>query len=368
MTTKTKRILIAITLCIVLLLGTAFAQSGVRVYVNGMRVNESVIMSNDRTYLPVRAVTEALGADVVWDEETQSVFITFTEDDMIAKVVEQVSPSVVTIVGNQASSSVVDSYNNPTVHGSGVIYKSNGHIVTNAHVVKDLKNLTVVLSDGTMLPGKVLYSDDVADLAVVKVDKVGLTSITMGKMETVVAGKTALAIGTPVSLSMRNTVTKGIVCAAEVALPDSHYKLIQTDATVNPGNSGGPLLNTKGELIGINSSKYVSASIDNMAFAIPVDTVQYAISQFEANGKINRPELDITLENSWEAKIGLPTTKGVTVKKSGLSTLCPGDVIERVNGIQVHSVADWNEAVKKTYTGSLQIVYTRDGVQQEVTI
>ncbi len=368
MKTRTKKTLIAGILGGVILLGTVFAQSGVRVYVNGMRVNESVIMSNDRTYLPVRAVSEALGANVEWDEETQSVFITFTEDDMIAKVVEQVSPSVVTIVGNQVSSNVVDSYNNPTVHGSGVIYKSNGHIVTNAHVVKDLKNLTVVLNNGTMLPGKVLYSDEVADLAVVKVDKVGLTPITMGDMETVVAGKTAIAIGTPVSLSMRNTVTKGIVCASGVALPDSHYKLIQTDATVNPGNSGGPLVNTKGEMIGINSSKYVSAAIDNMAFAIPVDTVKYAISQFEANGKINRPELDITLENSWEAKIGLPTTKGITVKRSGISQLMQGDLITAVNGVAVHSVADWNEAIKQTYTGSLHIVYTRDGVQKEVTM
>ncbi len=368
MKTRTKKMLIASILGGALLLGTVFAQSGVRVYVNGMRVNESVIMSNDRTYLPVRAVSEALGADVVWDEETQSVFVTFTEDDMIAKVVEQVSPSVVTIVGNQASSSVVDSYNNPTVHGSGVIYKSNGHIITNAHVVKDLKNLTVVLSNGNMFPGKVLYSDETSDLAVVKVEQVGLTPITMGKAESVASGKTALAIGTPVSLSMRNTVTKGIICASEVALPDSYYKLIQTDATVNPGNSGGPLVNTKGELIGINSSKYVSASIENMAFAIPVDTVQYAIAQFEANGKINRPELDITLENSWEAKIGLPTTKGITVKRSGISQLVQGDVITAVNGVAVHSVADWNEAIKKTYIGSLHIVCTRDSAQKEVTI
>ncbi len=346
-----------------------YANSSVRVYVNGMRVYEDVIVKNERTYIPLRAVSEALGANVVWDQASGSAFITFTEEDAVSKVVSDVSPSVVTIVGNYAGTGTTVQYNNPTMHGSGVVYKSNGYIITNAHVVEDIKNLTVVLNDGTSIPGQVLYSDKDADLAIVKIDKLGLKPITMADKSTILSGKTAIAIGTPISLSMRNTVTKGIVCGNGVSLPDSYYKLIQTDATVNPGNSGGPLLNSTGELIGINSSKYASLTIDNVAFAIPVDTVQYAISQFEKYGYIKRPNLDVSLEQSWEAKIGLPTTKGITVKKSNISMLQTGDHITYVNDVPVHSIADWNEAIKATYDGTkLKIGYTRNGVFSRVEI
>ncbi|MBR2477110.1 MAG: trypsin-like peptidase domain-containing protein [Clostridia bacterium] len=357
-------------LCAFVMMGsTAYAQSDIRIYVNGMRLNDDVIVSNDRTYVPVRAVSESMGADVLWDGTSRSIFITFTEDEMIAQLVSDVSSSVVSIIGNYNSTGGTSGYNNPTVHGSGVIYSSNGYIITNAHVVEDLRNLTVVLNDGTMLPGVVLYSDKEADLAIVKIDKIGLKPIAMADKNTILSGKTAIAIGTPISMSMRNTVTKGIVCGNDVALSDSYYKLIQTDATVNPGNSGGPLLNTKGELIGINSSKYASVAIDNMAFAVPVDTVQYVITQYERYGRVMRPQLNVTLEQSWEAKIGLPTKKGITVKITSNPLLKVGDVITDVNGIEVRSIADWNEAIKDTYNGqTLDIGITRNGSNIRINV
>ena len=349
--------------------GIVAAHDEIRVYINGMRLNEQVIMSNDRTYVPLRAVGESLGAQVEWDEKSNSAFITFTEDDAVAKIVEQVSPSVVTIIGNYAGGGQAVSYNNPTMHGSGVVYRSNGHIITNAHVVENIKNLTVVLNDGSSYPASVLYSDEKSDLAIVKIDKLGLKPIVMADENTILSGKTAIAIGTPISLSMRNTVTKGIVCGKDVAIEDSYYKLIQTDTAINPGNSGGPLINSKGELIGINSSKYVSVGIDNVAFAIPVDTVQYVISQFETYGYINRPNINITLEQSWEAKIGLPTTKGITVKTSSEALIHTGDIITAVGGIDVHSIADFNEAVKDSYDGvTLKITVTRGGTSMGVEL
>lgn len=347
---------------------TVFAQSGVRVYVNGIRVNEKTILDNDSTYIPLRAVSEAMGAKVSWDAGTKSAYITFTEDDAIAKIVEDASPSVVTIVGNYQSGRDEDRYNNLTAHGSGVVYKSNGYIITNAHVVKDLMNLTVVFSDGTLVPGKVVCSDEQADIAIVKVDRLGLKPITFADKNTVVSGKTAIAIGTPISLSMRNTVTRGIVCGNGVSLKDSHYKLIQTDATVNPGNSGGPLLNTKGELIGITSSKYVSMSIDNVAFAIPVDTVEYIIKQYEQHGFVKKMTFNFELEPSWEAKIGLPTQKGLTVKNSKDATLQNGDVIISLNDISVHSITDWNEAVKVNSGLPLKVKYQRGDALMEAMI
>jgi len=340
-----------------------------KVFVNGIRLNEKIIVENGNTYVPLRAIGEAFGASIKWDERANIAYVTFTEDEVIAKIVENASPSVVTIVGNYQSGREEDRYNNLTTHGSGVVYKSNGYIITNAHVVKDLKNLTVVFSDGTLLPGKVVCSDELADIAIVKVDKIGLTPITFADKSTIVSGKTAIAIGTPISLTMRNTVTKGIVCGNGVSIRDSHYKLIQTDTTVNPGNSGGPLLNTKGELIGITSSKYVSMNIDNVAFAIPVDTVEYVIKQYEQYGFVKKIVFGFDLEPSWEAKIGLPTQKGLTVKNSEEKSLIDGDVVISLNGIEVHSITDWNEAVKQTCNGQSAIVkFTRNDTVMETEI
>lgn len=359
-----------IAFLIICMLLSIVASADVRVYVNGMRVNEQVIVKDERTFVPLRAVSEALGASVIWNAQANSVEISFTEDDAVSKIVSDVSESVVTIVGNYSRSQTSDIYNNPTMHGTGVIYKSNGYIVTNAHVVKDIKNLTVVLNEGTALPGNVLYSDEDADLAVVKIDKIGLKPITMANPDDIISGRTAIAIGTPISLSMRNTVTKGIISATDVSLNDSYYKLIQTDAAINPGNSGGPLVNIKGELIGINSSKYMSVGIDNIGFSIPIDTVKHVINHFERYGRVVRPNQNFTLEQSWEAKIGLPTTKGITIKTSQNENLLPGDVITAVNYIPVHSIADWNEAIKDTYNGSnITITYSRGNVfSQSITI
>ncbi len=360
-----------LVLCALLLLGSIniYAAENIRVYVNGVRFNGDIILQNDRTFIPLQAVSETLGANVAWDETTNSAFITFTEDDAIAKVVENVSSGVVTIIGIYDDGKVTSQYNTPTVHGSGVIYKSNGYILTNAHVVDKLRNLTVVLNDGTCLPGQVLYSDETADLAVVKIDKIGLKPIPMAKQDTVVSGKTAIAIGTPISLSMRNTVTKGIICGINVSIPGSYYKLTQTDAAINPGNSGGPLLNTKGELVGIVSSKFVHTDIDNVGFAVPIDTVQYALAQFEQNGNIKRPSVAIDLEPSWEAKIGIPTQKGLLVTSDKIPNLLTGDEITAVNGIPVHSITDWNEALKQTYTGnSFWVHIIRNGVESDIEI
>ncbi len=366
---KAKKTLLCLLLILVLCSTVVLAQSTVRVYVNGMRVNEDVILKDGRTYVPLRAVSETMGAEVSWDEASFSAHIAFTEDDAIAKIVETASPSVVTIIGNYIDSTEASKFSHPTAHGSGVVYRSNGYILTNAHVVDNIKNLTVVFNNGDTVAGQVLFSDALADLAIVKVNKIGLSPITFADASTIAAGKTAIAIGTPISLTMRNSVTKGIVSGVGVPLEDAHYKLLQTDTTINPGNSGGPLLNAKGELIGINSSKYAGIGIENLGFAIPIDTVTHAINQYEAYGKILRPSFAFTMENSWEAKIGLPTKKGITVKTSNDAQLKAGDIITTVNGISVHSIADLNEAIKQTYNGTeVHIVYTRGGETREAIL
>ena len=365
---QTTAIIASAVLASLLTTYVGFAQTSdmPRVFVNGKKLDAEVIMKDDRIYVPLRAVNESLGAEVSWDGEARVAYVDFSEDDQLSKLVEEISPCVVAIIGNYNGKESEIQFNNPTIHGSGVVYKSNGYILTNAHVVKDIKNLTVILNDGTSLPGTVLYSDENADLAVVKINKLGLRAIKMADMATVKSGKTAIAIGTPVSMSLRNSVTKGIISSPAVSLSDSYYRLIQTDTTINPGNSGGALINTKGELVGITSSKFVNINIENIGFAIPIDTVKYALAQFEAYGEIKRPDFGITLEQSWEAKIGLPTTKGLVVKKAPNGILSEGDVIIKVNDIRVSSIVDWNEAVKTTYNGdSLNITYKKGGENGE---
>ena len=141
------------------------------------------------------------------------------------------------------------------------------------------------------------------------------------------------------------------------------YPLIQTDAAINGGNSGGPLIDLNGNLIGINSSKYAGIGIEGVAFSIPLETINYVLDQFEKNGKVLRPEIKVSFEESWEAKIGLPTQKGLTVKNSHSAVLADGDIVTAVNGIPVHSITDYNKAIRDSFNGTLSITFTRGGAE-----
>ncbi len=345
----------------------------VNIYVNGTPQLAVGYLNGDTTYVPLRAVSEALGADVSWDEATQSAYISFNEDNLITKLADEISPSVVAIVGNykpEYMTSTQHNFNELTAHGTGVVIKSGGVILTNAHVVEDIENITVVFQDGTSYAGTVQNIDKISDLAIVKINKLGLKPVTFANPESVVAGKSVIAIGTPLSLSMRNTVTKGIISGVNVSTADSYYPLIQTDAAINSGNSGGPLINMQGQLIGINSSKYAGVGIEGMAFSIPLETVNYVLAQFEKNGKVLRPDIGVTFENSWEANIGLPTNKGITVKSSTSEYLKNGDTVTKVNGRSIHSIIEYNSAVRDTYTGgdTLSITVTRNGEETDVDV
>lgn len=361
-----KKQIIAVIAALFIMQGSAYADD-VNIFVNGAPLVTDGFISNDTTYIPLRAVSEALGANVNWDGESRSVYIDSDEDTRTAQVIAAAGESVVAIVGNLKSGYITGTaadYNELTAHGTGVVIKSGGIILTNAHVVSDIENITVIFNDGESYPAQVQYIDKSSDLAVVKVNRLGLKPIAFAPAGSTFPGQTVVAIGTPVSLSMRNSATKGIVSGVDVSLSDSYYPLLQTDAAINGGNSGGPLLNMNGQLVGINSSKYAGIGIEGMAFSIPLETVNYVLAQFEANGRVIRPDLGITLENSWEARIGLPTKKGITIKASASGILQVGDVINMVNGIEVHSVADYNKILRDTYTsGNVSVVYTRGGEQ-----
>ena len=343
----------------------AEASDGAKVYVNGQMLDSEAYIINDRVYVPLRAVSESMGAEVTWDNATRSAYVEQKEESAVINTVAASGESVVAIVGTYKSSVIskdAQNYNELYSHGTGVIIKSNGTILTNAHVVKDINQITVVFSNGDSYSGSVQYIDEISDLAIVKINKLGLKPISFAKEHSLVVGQTVIAIGTPRSVNHINSASKGIVSGVGVNIGE-HYLFTQSDVAINGGNSGGPLVNLKGELVGINSMKYSGMGVEGMSFSIPVDTINYVLSSFEKYGKVLRPDTGIAFTESWESKIGVPTKKGLSVTSSKNASIMPGDVITHVNGYDVHSVADYNEAIKKSFNGeSITINYTRGGV------
>lgn len=359
-----KSFYILLAVLLIASFATASANDTVSVIVDGKKLDTPALLIDNTTYVPLRAVSESMGAEVAWDGETRSAIVNSADSEKaLTDAIGEASKSVVAITGNAKN------HFGLMAHGTGVVIKSGGIILTNAHVAEDMENLTVILHDGSNFPAKVQYIDTEADLAVVKINKLGLKPIVFGDASSVIPGKTVYAIGTPLSLSMRNTVTKGIVSAVNVSATDSYYPLLQTDAAINGGNSGGPLITTDGKLIGINSSKFVGLGIEGLAFSIPLDTINFVLSQFEKNGKVLRPDIGISFENSWEASVGLPTAKGITVVSSTNASVVKGDELISVNGVLVHSITDYNTALRDTAKdGSILLTIKRNGEKIDLAV
>lgn len=364
-----KRIGTALLAIMSLSVGVSAADASV--YVNGQKLDSDAYIIDDRVYVPLRAVSESLGAEVSWDNATRSAIVEQTEDDIVINTIASVSESVVTIVGNYSSpylSTDAQNYNELYAHGAGVVIKSNGTILTNAHVVKDIQNLTVIFGNGDTYSGVVQYSDETSDLAVVKINKLGLKPITFAPENSLRVGQSVIAIGTPLSVNYMNSASRGIVSGVGVNV-GAHYLFTQSDVAINGGNSGGPLINLKGELVGINSLKHVGSDVEGLSFSIPVDTINYVLASFEKYGKVLRPETGVTLTESWESKIGVPTKKGLTVTASKNELLKAGDMVTHINGYEVHSITDYNEAIKKSFNGvSVTFTVTRGGQSQNIEI
>ena len=318
---------------------------------------------NGEVYVKASSLVAELGGTGEYDAKTKTY--AYTPKSVIPDVIKQVSPSVVAIIGKPDDAQADNRFS--LAHGTGVVVKSDGWIVTNAHVVKDMKKIVVVTADGKEYEGTRKQIDEKSDLALVKVNKTGLKPATFAKSPLKLeVGETAIAIGTPVSFSLRNTATVGVISGMNRSI-SSDYNLIQTDAAINPGNSGGPLINLKGEVIGINSMKFVDVDIDSIGFAIPADTVQYVLNQFYKYGKVKRASLGVELEESWSAVVGLPSEEPMTVqsvssanaKKAGIRS---GDQIFSVSGKQVYSEVELTELLKAYLPGdTVKVEVLSDG-------
>jgi serine protease Do len=314
-------------------------------------------------YVKASSLVAQLGGTGTYDSASKKY--NYTPADPVADVVKKVSPSVVAIIGQPQDESAANRFS--LAHGTGVVVRKDGLILTNAHVVSGMDRIVVVTSDGKEYEGIKKQIDETSDLALLKIDAANLKPARLASAPLKVqVGETVVAIGTPVSFSLRNTATVGVISGMNRSV-SSFYNLLQTDAAINPGNSGGPLVNLKGEVVGINSMKFVDVEIDSVGFAIPADTVQYVLNQFSKYGKVMRPSLGFELEESWSAVVGLPTEEPMTVtavssaeaKNAGIKV---GDQLYSVGGKQVSTLVELNELLKAYLPGqTVPITLLSDG-------
>ncbi|RAS84691.1 S1C family serine protease [Priestia endophytica] len=279
--------------------------------------------------------------------------------------------------------------------GSGVIYKKSGnyaYIVTNHHVVEGASQVEVQVSEGTRLQAKVIGSDELTDLAVLRIDGSKVNSVAeFGDSSKLTLGEPAIAIGNPLGF-LEGSVTEGIISSTNRTIPvdtngdgqeDWQSEVIQTDASINPGNSGGALINIDGQVIGINSSKIAQDEVEGIGFAIPMNVAKPIIEDLEQDGKVDRPTLGVRIADLSQVNpvgrtetLKLPDSvqEGVVIievegsslaEKAGLKQY---DVITKVNGDKISSDAELRRSIYESNGKKMSITYYRNGKEQTTTV
>ena len=261
--------------------------------------------------------------------------------------------------------------------GSGFIISADGYVITNAHVVQRADEVTVTLTDKREFKAKVIGTDERTDVAVLKIDVTGLPKLTVGDSDKVRVGEWVLAIGSP--FGFENTVTAGIVSAKSRDTGD-FVPFIQSDAAVNPGNSGGPLFNTRGEVIGINSQIFSGGGgYLGISFAIPVNTAMNVANQLIKTGKVNRGRIGVSIPNpitkDLAESLGLPNTKGALIDSvekdapADKAGILAQDIVLKVNGKQIDSNIDLSRTIGNTPPGTKVVMSIwRKGGMKEITV
>ena len=307
-------------------------------------------------------------------------------------VANKVLPSIVGISIDYTVNSMFGQSSTAKASGSGIIISEDGYILTNNHVINssssnsnsyyqitEANNLKVTLyNDDTEYDAKVIGSDSQTDLAVIKIEKTDLTAAELGDSSAVQVGEFAMAVGNP--LGLQSSISCGIVSAKDREVTDTDtkttYHVIQTDAAINSGNSGGALVNADGKVIGINTLKLSGTGVEGIGFAIPINSTIDVYKELISKGKISRPFIGITgidLDEATAKKNNL--VEGIYVKsienfsaaeKAGVKV---GDVITEADGSLVKNMAELNTIKNKHSVGDkLKIKVNRDGKEKELTL
>ena len=279
-----------------------------------------------------------------------------------------------------------------TATGSGIIISEDGYILTNNHVVSsstsnnndsfyqvsEASKLTVTLfNDSTEYEAKIVGKDEQTDLAVIKIDKTGLSKAEFADSDSIKVGEFAMAVGNPIG--MESSVTCGIVSAVNREVTDSDgkkYTLIQTDAAINSGNSGGALVNSEGKVIGINTLKLSGTGIEGMGFAIPINSTTDITSQLIQYSKVKRPYIGITgidldeqTAKTYNLVIGVYVKSVEDFSSAEKAGVKPGDVIIEADGTKITNMDDLNKIKNSHKIGDeMKIKVNREGQEKELTI
>ncbi|MBR0460409.1 trypsin-like peptidase domain-containing protein [Candidatus Saccharibacteria bacterium] len=331
------------------------------------------------------------GAPIAFNPSNDGNSANFTEGS-IADVANKVSPSVVSIITETRTMSFWGQESTSSAAGTGIIVSSDGYVLTNKHVINGANNINVVLDNGTTYDDvSVVTTDPVNDVAFLKIkDASDLTPATLGNSKTISIGQQVIAIGNALG-QFQNTVTAGIISGIgrSVTASDSSSSstealtdMIQTDASINAGNSGGPLVNAAGEVIGINTA--VSADGENIGFAIPISSVKGMLSEILETGSAERAYLGVHYANitpDVAKKYELPVTAGAYVysdsKYSAVVKDSPAakagvkekDIITAVNGTKVGSAGSVSSLIGEYKPGdTVQLTILRDGKEMTLNV
>ncbi|HCE76927.1 MAG TPA: hypothetical protein DEP04_09900 [Dehalococcoidia bacterium] len=349
--------------------------------------DKSQVLSGTAEPLSTREGEDVAQPSVIIPTEIPSVpiadLISVSQDEDVMTTVEAVralGPSVVQISADTAAISLYNQIIPQTGVGSGIIIDKSGNILTNNHVVEGADLITVTLNDGRSYPATLVGSDNITDLAVIKISAAKLVPAKIGRSADLQVGEDVIAVGHALGLKGGPTVSKGVVSALERTIQTDAQRamvdLIQTDASINPGNSGGPLANSKGEVIGINTA--IIDDSNGIGFAINIDDAHVVVDQILASGTVLRGFLGITpfnVTDSIREQINLPVADGVIIasvvtgfpaEKSGLQR---EDVIVMLNEVSIENAGDLSKFLLDNPPGSeVQVRFYRNGELQTVVI
>lgn len=265
-------------------------------------------------------------------------------------------------------------------YGSGVIISEDGIIITNYHVIQNGERVSVTLFDGTQYEAEVLGYDAQSDLAVLKVEMTGLKSVPIGTSKNLQVGESVVAVGNPLSAEFSQTVTDGIISGINRKLKDDTqaFSLIQTNAAINSGNSGGALVNSLGQLIGINTAKISATGVEGIGFAIPIDEAMKIVKELIEKGKIEHAFIGFSgyvLTEEVAIQVGTKESKGVIVASvvsggpADKAGLLPYDIIIAVNGEPVANFEDITKILStKKPRETMKLTIVRDENKKEINV